>query len=70
MLRGSHRRKGRVVNVTSKLSFDTQEALEASLQRSPVSSQINTSFVERQNGTMRQHNGRFTRKTLSFSKEA
>ncbi len=65
-----HRRKGRVVNVTSRVIFGTQEALEAYLQRSPVSSQINTAFVERQNGTMRQHNSRFTRKTLSFSKEA
>lgn len=65
-----HRRKGRVVNVTHQVIFGTQGALEEYLAHSPVSSQINTSFVERQNGTMRQHNSRFTRKTRSFSKEA
>jgi IS1 family transposase len=64
-----HRRKGRVVEVTYTVIFGTQEALEEYLEDSPVSSQINTSFVERQNGTMRQHNARFTRKTLCFSKE-
>jgi len=65
-----HRRKGRVVKITQKVIFGTPEMLEAYLEFSPVSSQINTAFVERQNGTMRQHNSRFTRKTLSFSKEA
>lgn len=65
-----HRRKGWVVNVTCKVIFGTQEALQECLEHSPVSSQINTSFVERQNGTFRQHNSRFTRKTRSFSKEA
>lgn len=65
-----HRRNGRVVDVTSKVIFGTQEALEEYLEHSPISSQINTSFVERQNGTMRQHSARFTRKTLCFSKEA
>lgn len=65
-----HRRQGRVVGVTSKVVFGTQEALEAYLERSPGSQRINTAFVERQNGTTRQHNGRFHRKTLSFSKEA
>ena len=56
--------------ITYKVIFGTQEALEASLEHSPVSSQITTSFVERQNGPLRQHNGRFTRKTRCFSKEA
>lgn len=65
-----HRRNGRVVRVTYKVIFGTPQALEEYLEHSPVSSHINTSFVERQNGTMRQHNGRFTRKTLCFSKEA
>jgi len=65
-----HRRNGRVVDVSYKVIFGTEEALDASLDHSPVSSQINTSFVERQHGPMRQHNARFTRKTRCFSKEA
>jgi IS1 family transposase len=64
-----HRRKGRVVKITEKVVFGTQEALEAYLEQSPVSRRINTAFVERQNNTMRQHNRRFTRKTLGFSKD-
>ena len=57
-----HRRKGWVVKAT-------EERLQAHLKRSPLSNHINTAFVERQNGTMRHHNRRFTRKTLSFSKD-
>lgn len=64
-----HRRKGRVVKVTMKVVFGTPEALEEYLQRSPASRQVNTAFVERQNNTMRQHNRRFTRKSLGFSKK-
>jgi len=72
-----HRRKGRVVNITEKVVFGTEEALQTYLEQSPMSNRINTAFVERQNGTMRHHgstelaevNRRFTRKTLSFSKD-
>jgi len=64
-----HRSQGRVVEITGKVVFGTQEALQAYLERSPVSQRINTAFVERQNNTMRQHNRRFTRKTLGFSKD-
>jgi len=58
-----------VVKVTEKVILGTQEALQAYLEQSPVSKRINTAFVERQNNTMRQHNRRFTRKTLGFSKD-
>jgi hypothetical protein len=64
-----HRRKGRVVKVTTEVVFGTPEALGAYLKRSPASRRVNTAFVERQNKTMRQHNRRFTRKTLGFSKK-
>jgi hypothetical protein len=64
-----HRRKGRVVKVTTEVVFGTPEALGAYLKRSPASRRVNTAFVERQNNTMRQRNRRFTRKTLGFSKK-
>lgn len=63
------RNKGRVVSVTTQLVKGSQADLDAYLAQSPVSSQINTAFVERQNETFRQHNRRFTRATLGFSKE-
>ncbi len=62
-----HRRKGRVVKVTTKVVFGTPEALEAYLKESTAGRSVNTAFVERQNNTMHQHNRRFTRKTLGFS---
>jgi hypothetical protein len=63
------REKGRVVNVECRLVYGTQQQLEAALCTSPVSSTINTSFVERYNGTDRCFNSRKVRKTYEFSKE-
>ncbi len=63
------REKGRVVEVTRKLVFGEADALEARLAASPTSTTINTSFVERDNLTWRDHNRRLTRKTSGFSKE-
>ena len=45
-----------------------EAAVQARLAASPVSQTINTSFVERNNLTCRQCNGRLSRKVLSFSK--
>ena len=58
-----------MVKVTEKLVFGTEEALQEYLKRSFVSHRISTSFVERQNNSLCQHNRRFTRKTLGFFKE-
>lgn len=63
------RRKGRVVEITTQVVFGTKKAVAAKLVRSPVSRAINTSFVERNNLTMRHQNRRLVRKTIAFSKK-
>ena len=63
------RKSGRVVEVTTKIIFGSEAAVQARLAVSPVSRMINTSFVERNNLTCRQCNGRLSRKVLSFSKD-
>jgi IS1 family transposase len=64
-----HREKGRVTCISEKVVFGSPAMLQAYLDESPVDRHLNTAFVERQNGTMRQQNRRFTRKTLGFSKK-
>ena len=63
------REKGRVVEVVRTLVFGTLYLLGELLKRSAVSPTINTSFVERHNGTDRHQNSRKRRKTHGFSKE-
>jgi IS1 family transposase len=63
------REKGRVVEIVTRVVFGTMAAIEAVLAESKASRRINTSFVERQNGTDRHHNGRKVRKTYTFSKD-
>lgn len=62
------RKNGRVVKVTKTLVFGTWILLMLYLLCSKVSTTINTSFVERNNGTERGQNSRKGRKTLAFSK--
>src|SRR5262249_49617794 len=62
------RQRGRVVAITTRVVLGTEKAVAAKLKCSPVSRHINTSFVERNNLTMRHHNRRLVRKTIAFSK--
>jgi len=61
-------KKYRVVGVTRRVVFGDPEKVDHILDRSTVSKAINTSYVERNNGTIRHMDARCTRKTLRFSK--
>jgi hypothetical protein len=63
------REKGHLVCVERKSVFGSVEQIQDMLNRNGQSNVINTSFVERDNLSVRQHNGRVVRKTLSYSKD-
>jgi IS1 family transposase len=63
------RKKGRVVKIDYRAVFGTVTAVMAALALSTVSKAINTAFVERHHGTVRNQNGRKVRKTYGFSKD-
>lgn len=63
------RERGRVVSIATRVVFGTVAAVVAALGVSGASRAINTSFVERQNGTDRHRNARKARKTYRFSKD-
>ena len=63
------RRKNRVSQVTRKLILGTTEQLEEALLNSEDSSTINTSFVERDNLTIRSGNSYLHRKTASHARD-
>jgi len=63
------RKKGRVVEILTRVLFGTMAAVAAALAGSRVSRSINTSFIERRNATDRHHNARKSRKTYRFSKD-
>lgn len=60
------RKKGRVVEVRRRIIFGSAEVISEVLG----DQQINTAYVERDNLTSRQSNGRLVRKTLSHSKKS
>jgi len=63
------REKGRVVSTVMAVVFGTVAALTAALAASSCSTHVNTSFIERHNGTDRNRNARKVRKTYCFSKD-
>ncbi len=63
------RENKRVVKVETRLVFGTLVALTFALASSTVSAKVNTVYIERQNGTDRNRNGRKARKTYCFSKD-
>ena len=64
-----HIEKGKCTKVDKRIVFGTEELLQKCLDKSLVSHKINTSYIERSNLTMRQHNHRVERKSQGFSKE-
>lgn len=62
-------KRGKVVATERKLVHGTAADLESALRQSRQSRQINTAFVERQNGTDRTYNSRKVRETCEFSKD-
>src|SRR5262245_62801873 len=58
-----HRENNRVIAVEARQVFGSPEGLEDLLGESAASQRVNTSFVERQNGTDRHRNARKARKT-------
>ncbi len=63
------RKKGRVVEILTRVVFGTMAAVAAALMGSRVSRSINTSLIERQHLTDRHHNARKSRRTYRFSKD-
>ena len=60
---------GRVVKIDCRTVFGTEEQVQAALAKSACSRKVNTSFIERQNGTDRNRNSRKVRKSYCFSKD-
>jgi IS1 family transposase len=63
------RENQRIVKVDRRVIYGTVTAILAALAVSAVSDDVNTVFIERQNGTDRHRNARKARKTYRFSKD-
>lgn len=63
-----YRENGKVSKVSTKYVFGKQEEIDDIIKKSKVSQTINTTFIERFNGTIRAKASRLVRETYSFSK--
>jgi hypothetical protein len=63
------REQGRVVRVNQRVVFGTPEQVVAALEAGSTAKTINTSYIERWNGTQRHFNARKARKVYTFSKD-
>jgi IS1 family transposase len=63
------RTNGRVTKIDYRTVFGTNEQVQAALAASPCSRKVNTSFIERHNGTDRNRCSRKVRKSYCFSKD-
>lgn len=61
------RKDGQVVNVTRRIVFGDSERIEKRLDESP-SQTVNTSYVERSNGTLRQMDAHLRRKSQTYAR--
>ena len=65
-----HRDKnGHVTQIGLEVVFGSEESVATALKQSSASKVINTSFIERYNGTDRHRNARKARRTYRFSKD-
>jgi len=62
------RDNGKVVKVDRNIIFGDPKVINQIIEESKISSRINTSFIERANLTLRNHNRKLTRKTICFAK--
>jgi len=62
------REKGKVVKVERRIVYGDENRINEKLAKSP-GKKINTSYIERFNGTLRQTNGHLRRKSQTFAKE-
>ena len=62
------RDNGKVVKVERNVIFGNPKLVHQAIEASAISKSINTSFIERSNLTLRNHNRKLTRKTLCFTK--
>jgi hypothetical protein len=62
------REKGRVVKVERRIVYGVEKRIDQKIAQSP-GKKINTSYIERVNGTLRQTNSHLRRKSQTFAKE-
>lgn len=62
------RKNGRVTDISCRIVFGTEMQVAEALKSSKCSRAVNTSFIERHNGTDRNRCSRKTRKSYCFSK--